>query len=222
MGLIQSAFWHRFVATAHSPIGLEPAAHGIRITGPSFGGFADNDLGHEDLHGRTPEWLGIGLRKALFQYMEGEGLTIDVREWFDPPGSRRLNLPAVPPDWLARVLMEQTGDHLTGDDPAAERRFVWLGGTPVLEPGRRGRGGRCRVILPSRTEDAVLWMPKDKAAWLVKLIRAAMPAPDKRGKGYPVLHAMPAEFPWGGRRGFDAMIRSAAWKQARAVGLLLV
>src|SRR6185295_11773376 len=46
-GLIQSAFWHRFVATAHSPIGLQPEAHGIRVTGPRFEGFAENDLVHE-------------------------------------------------------------------------------------------------------------------------------------------------------------------------------
>ena len=37
--LIQSAFWHRFTATAHSPIGLKPAAHGLRILGPEFQGF---------------------------------------------------------------------------------------------------------------------------------------------------------------------------------------
>ncbi|MFM8552010.1 MAG: B12-binding domain-containing radical SAM protein [Nitrospiraceae bacterium] len=39
-GLIHSAFWHKFVATAHSPIGLAPEAHGIRTTGPRFGGLA--------------------------------------------------------------------------------------------------------------------------------------------------------------------------------------
>ena len=45
---LQSAFWHRFVATAHSPVGLDPAAHGVLIAGPRFGGFAENDLKHHD------------------------------------------------------------------------------------------------------------------------------------------------------------------------------
>ena len=58
--LIQSAFWHRFTATAHSPIGLKPAAHGLRILGPKFQGFAENDLLHQDRCGETPEWLGKG------------------------------------------------------------------------------------------------------------------------------------------------------------------
>jgi tRNA A37 methylthiotransferase MiaB len=51
--LIQSAFWHRFTATAHSPIGLDPKSNGIRILGPVFDGFADNDLIHHDGKGRS-------------------------------------------------------------------------------------------------------------------------------------------------------------------------
>ena len=30
-GCIQSAFWHRFAATAHSPIGQQPELYGIRL-----------------------------------------------------------------------------------------------------------------------------------------------------------------------------------------------
>ena len=210
-GLIQSAFWHRFVATAHSPIGLDPAAHGIRITGPAFGGFAENDLLHEDPIGQAPEWLGEGLRKALYQYMEGEGLTADVRSWFEHPVPK----PKVPRDWAARVLAETS----TGDDPTAERRFVWIGGTPVIEPS--GRNHR-RVILPTRVEDVEVRMPRDKADWLVEVIRTATPARDKRGEGYPVLKEVLARYPFGGPRGFDALLQSQPWRQARAAGLLLV
>src|SRR2546426_10711351 len=72
-GLIQSAFWHRFVATAHSPIGLDPAAHGVRITGPSFGGFAENDLAHDDPAGQAPEGLRLGLRAGPPSYLRGAG-----------------------------------------------------------------------------------------------------------------------------------------------------
>ena len=46
--LLQSAFWHKFTATAHSPIGLNPAAEGLTILGPTFEGFAENDLRHAD------------------------------------------------------------------------------------------------------------------------------------------------------------------------------
>src|SRR5690606_17998582 len=33
-GCIQSAYWHRFSATAHSPIGLDPARYGIELAPP--------------------------------------------------------------------------------------------------------------------------------------------------------------------------------------------
>src|SRR5437660_2092699 len=139
-GLIQSAFWHRFVATAHSPIGLDPTTHGIRITGPSFGGFAENDLTHDDPAGKAPEWLGVGLRAALSFYMRGEGLAAHVRQWFDHPVPR----PMVPRHWVARVL-EATP---VQDDPMEERRVVWIGGAPGSESsGRRLRRG----LLPIAT-----------------------------------------------------------------------
>ncbi|MEM6726409.1 MAG: radical SAM protein, partial [Bacteroidota bacterium] len=45
-GLIQSAFWHRFALTAHSPVGLNPEKYKVEIVGPEFQGFARNDLQH--------------------------------------------------------------------------------------------------------------------------------------------------------------------------------
>jgi hypothetical protein len=209
--LIQSAFWHRFVATAHSPIGLDPAAHGIRITGPAFGGFAENDLAHDDPCGEAPAWLGEGLRKALYQYMEGEGVTADVRNWFDHPVPK----PKAPRDWVARALAERSD----GDDPTAARCLAWIGGTPVIEPS--GKHHR-RIILPNCVEDVAVRMLPDRAAWLLDLIEAATPARDKRGRGYPALADVRARYPFGGTRGFDALLRSQSWRHARAAGLLLV
>nr|MBI3613352.1 radical SAM protein [Nitrospirota bacterium] len=209
-GLLQSAFWHKFVATAHSPIGLDPEAHGIRITGPSFGGFAENDLTHDDRQGRTPDWLGAGLRRALLNFIEGKGLAADVRSWFDHPVKR----PKGPRDWVTRILEEQPLE----DDPAAERKFVWTGGTTTIEP-TKGRGRR--VILPSRTDDTELRLDPVKAAWLIELIRAATPIRGKRGQGYPSLKQIRASYPLGGPA-FDVLLRSAPWKKTRSAGLLLV
>ncbi|MGH7233053.1 MAG: B12-binding domain-containing radical SAM protein, partial [Nitrospiraceae bacterium] len=171
--LIQSAFWHRFTATAHSPIGLAPEAHGIRIIGPAFGGFAENDLVHDDPAGDPPTWLGDGLKRALFSYKEGEGLTANVREWFDHPVPR----PRVKPDWATRALATMP----RSVTPTLERRFVWIGGTPVVEaPDRR----RHRVILPSRVEDAELWLAAEKASWLADLLKAATPRRESDENSY--------------------------------------
>jgi len=211
LDLIQSAFWHRFVATAHSPIGMNPGAHGIRITGPAFGGFAENNLTHDDRFGEVPAWLGEGLRSAVGQYMEGEGVTADVRSWFDRPVPR----PKVPRNWAPRALAETS----QGDAPEAERRLVWIGGLPVSEPlGKTHR----RIILPNRVEDVEVRMPTDRGAWLLELIEAATPVRDRRGGGYPSFTEVRARYPFGGTRGFNALVRSQSWRRARAAGLLLV
>jgi hypothetical protein len=102
-----------------------------------------------------------------------------------------------------------------GDDLTAKRICVWTGGTPVVEPAGNGRA---LVILPSRDNDAEMRLGSEQAAWLAELIRRATPA---RGARYPDLQEVRASHP-GGARGFEAMLRSAAWKRARAAGLLLV
>ena len=82
-GCIQSAYWHRFSATAHSPIGLDPAKYGIRILPEPKVTFARNDLDFSDPTGTDHNTLGEGLRKALYNYMHGIGLDRDVRTWFE-------------------------------------------------------------------------------------------------------------------------------------------
>ncbi len=209
-GLIQSAFWHKFTATAHSPIGLTPKAHGIRITGPTFQGFAENDLTHVDPAGGTPDWLGEGLRRALLNYMEGNGVRMDVRKWFVKPVKR----PRVSATWVETALAAQH----RGVDPLAERRFVWIGGRPVVER----RGTKYRVILPNKTEDATLTVATEKADWLRELIRAATPTREKHGEAYPTLQHVRETYPLGGAHAFDRYRQSPAWKTARRLGLLLV
>ncbi len=89
-GCIQSAYWHRFSATAHSPIGLNPDAYGIELLPPPDIQFAHNDVSFRDPTGTDHDYLGSGLRKALYNYMHGIGLESDVREWFETP-VRRVN-----------------------------------------------------------------------------------------------------------------------------------
>ncbi len=95
-GCIQSGFWHRFVCTVHSPVGLDPAAYGVTLMPLPEGTFAKNDIGFFDPTGTDHDALGVGLKKALYNYMHGIGLDEDVRHWFDFPvpktkvGRRRI------------------------------------------------------------------------------------------------------------------------------------
>ena len=57
----------------------------------------------EDQRGKTPEWLGEGLRRSMLNYLEGSGLTLDVRQWFDHSVPR----PRVSSTWVRRLLKEK-------------------------------------------------------------------------------------------------------------------
>ncbi len=105
-GCIQSAYWHRFAATAHSPIGLHPEQYGITLKPPADIRFAHNDVEFHDPTGTDHDFLGVGLRKALYNYMHGIGLDADVREWFDKPSGRARH--GVPRTTVPRNLIERS------------------------------------------------------------------------------------------------------------------
>ena len=67
--LINSAFWHRFTMTVHSPIGMNPEKYGVeRIPHPEKA-FAQNGCNHIDKTGCNHEKFGSGLNKALYNYL---------------------------------------------------------------------------------------------------------------------------------------------------------
>jgi hypothetical protein len=99
-GCIQSAFWHRFTATAHSPIGKAPELYGIRLRPAPASSFARNDLAFDDPTGVDHDALGVGLRRALYNYMHGLGLDADPRSWFTGRAPRTT----VPRDLIADAL----------------------------------------------------------------------------------------------------------------------
>ncbi|RYM32191.1 radical SAM protein [Brumimicrobium glaciale] len=82
---IQSAYWHQFTTTIHSPIGKNPEDFGINIIGPSFKGFAQNDLYHEDPTGADHKIYGKGLNLALNAYLNNSGFDKEMQNWFDFP-----------------------------------------------------------------------------------------------------------------------------------------
>ena len=84
-GCIQSGFFHRFTCTVHSPVGRDPAAYGVSLVPLPPVSFAKNDVGFIDPTGVDHDALGVGLKKALYNYMHGVGLDEDVRLWWDLP-----------------------------------------------------------------------------------------------------------------------------------------
>jgi radical SAM superfamily enzyme YgiQ (UPF0313 family) len=107
-GCIQSAFWHRFTATAHSPIGRQPEQFGITLRKPPAITFARNDVAFDDPTGCDHDFFADGLRKALYNFMHGLGLDADPRSWFATRRRGRIDVPrvTVPPDLVRRALAD--------------------------------------------------------------------------------------------------------------------
>ena len=82
-GCIQSAFFHRFTCTVHSPVGKHPEQYGVTLSPPLRTRFANNDINFTDATGIDHDVFGAALKKALYNYMLGIGLDLDVREWFE-------------------------------------------------------------------------------------------------------------------------------------------
>jgi hypothetical protein len=90
-GCIQSGFFHRFACTVHSPVGLNPDEYGIELIPLPPVTFGKNDIGFIDPTGVDHDLLGLGLKKAIYNYMHGIGLEEDVRTWFQDALSEHSN-----------------------------------------------------------------------------------------------------------------------------------
>jgi hypothetical protein len=99
-GCIQSGFFHRFVCTVHSPVGLNPEEYGVSSCPLPPVTFAKNDVGFIDPVGTDHDAMGVALNKALYNYMHGIGLDEDVRSWF----ADRVPKPRVPRHFIERAL----------------------------------------------------------------------------------------------------------------------
>ncbi|RYY59727.1 MAG: radical SAM protein, partial [Chitinophagaceae bacterium] len=94
-GVLQSAFWHLFTMTTHSPVGMQPEKFKVRRQSALVGAFANNDLVHIDELGADHETFAFGLKKSLFNYMHGIGLNEPLQKWFDC----KVPKPSVAPDY---------------------------------------------------------------------------------------------------------------------------
>ncbi len=100
-GCVQSAYWHRFALTVHSPMYRNPATFGIAVAPEAPAPFARNEARYRDRRVRAvPDWVGTGLRAAVFNFMHGVGVDRDVRDWFTGRAPRTT----VPGDFVLRAI----------------------------------------------------------------------------------------------------------------------
>ena len=119
MNVMQSAFWHRFAMTAHSPVGLNPEKFKVKAVNEKVGAFANNDLQHEDPTGANHDLFSEGLKKSLFNFMHGIGFELPLQDWFE----YEMPETSLPPDLIEGFLAQPDDRELK-----QTATMVWLGG----------------------------------------------------------------------------------------------
>lgn len=163
-GVLQSAFWHQFAMTAHSPVGMYPEKFNVERTCRS-GTFANNDLIHIDKMGTDHELFGYGLKKSLFNYMHGICFDYSLQEWFE----HKVPKTRVDPQFIKQALMR--------DDSFISRpdsKIVWLGVRPELNSFTKSKKGRQWTISELKFYDKKgsfsIQTSEKQAQWLLKFL----------------------------------------------------
>jgi len=82
-GCIQSAFWHRYAMTIHSPSGIYPESVGAKHVDQPLAPFANNEIPFTTSQEIDLDFYGKGLNLATYNYMQGAGYDIPVKKWFN-------------------------------------------------------------------------------------------------------------------------------------------
>src|SRR5574344_592951 len=88
--LVQSAFWHRYAMTCHSPSGRNPQQYGVCRTSLVPNPFCNNEVDFYPQDGAPDSPLfpydidavGEGLRFATYNFMNGVGFAMPIHRWF--------------------------------------------------------------------------------------------------------------------------------------------
>lgn len=211
-GVLQSGFWHRFAMTSHSPVGLQPEVFSVEKAGPEFGGFADNDLYHEDPTGANHDLFSEGLRKSLFNYMHGVGFDFHLQEWFD------MEVPetTVTPDYIETCLVENEEEELKPNSV-----LVWLGHSPTLTVLEKKQS--------KKTEMALLEFFDKKKNWQVETdtteanwIEATLAKLNVANKKTVRLKEVADTYEQATGNSFESFTSSPLWQALRENGLLVL
>jgi hypothetical protein len=165
-GVLQSAFWHLFTMTAHSPVGLDPAKYGVTKLTDTIGSFANNDIVHADPAGTDHESFSFGLKKSLLNYMHGACFDVPLYKWFD----FKVPKTTVQADYIKSILGEE--EYMSRKPNA---KIIWLGNQPVVESFIKSKKGNqwemCSLTFETKKETFNIKTDKLQGEWLEMILQ---------------------------------------------------
>lgn len=164
-GIMQSAFWHQFAMTAHSPVGMNPEKYKVKRAKEAVILFADNDVEHIDETGTDHESFSFGLKKSLFNYMQGLCLDDPLNKWFETKTPKTT----VAADHILKIVAEE---ELPVSKPAA--KIIFLGTvlkTEVISKSKKGnRWEEQQITFATKKENTSIQVDRAKGEWLLSIL----------------------------------------------------
>ena len=158
--ILQSAFWHRFAMTAHSPVGMYPGQFNVKNLTGADSSFAHNDLEHEDPMGADHNLYGAGLAKSLYNFMHGVCLDHPLQEWFEHE---------VPATTLPEDLIESYLARPDGRDIKPSNVIVWIGGPVDYDSIRK------MLIVSNKQETIEIRCDEVEGRWIAAILQSITP-----------------------------------------------
>ena len=164
-GILQSAFWHQFAMTAHSPVGMSPERFSVKKESEAIGTFANNDIVHIDPTGADHDTFTLGLKKSLLNYMHGACFDHPLQKWFE----MKVPKTTVKPEYIADILSEEEYASVSPNS-----KIVWLGKQPKTSVVTKSKKGNTwevmELIFQSKLETIVVKVDKAQGRWLKDIL----------------------------------------------------
>ena len=166
LGILQSAFWHRFAMTAHSPIGMNPEQFNVQKLQDSKIQFAENDIDFIDPSGVNHEQFSFGLKKSLFNYMQGIGLDEPLQNWFE----NKIPQTTINSNAIETIILEPEWS------PKKAHAKIYFSGyvrsKEVIQKSKKGRKWEELLItILHKTNQLQIQVAKEKGEWLCALLQ---------------------------------------------------
>ena len=163
-GVLQSAFWHLFTMTAHSPVGLAPEKYKVKKVNDVVGTFANNDIEHIDLVGANHEIFGFGLKKALLNYMHGACFEMPLQKWFE----FKIPKTTINPDYIYKAINEPEVNN------SSHSKVIWMGilpSTSIIQKSKKGtKWEEMSLHFHNNKSEVTINVDPVKGNWLIQLL----------------------------------------------------
>lgn len=163
--ILQSAFWHLFTMTAHSPVGLNPEKFNVKKAKEVDITFADNDVEHIDETGAQHEDFSYGLKKSLHNYMHQIGFDIPLHKWFDC----KVPKTTISPDYISNII---ANSKFQTQKPTS--KVIFIGNLPTCEIMTKSKKGQswqvASLCFETKLQTLTINISVEHANWFMSML----------------------------------------------------